>query len=93
MAAYKGDFSEGAGFQFGSSRAEHAQPAAGVGKKTSVTGGFEERGHGAGKKILVTGGAGYIGSHLCADLLEEGYDVVVLDNFWNSSPKSIKRVV
>ena len=45
------------------------------------------------KKILVTGGAGYIGSHLCTDLLEEGYDVVVLDNFINSSPKSLERVV
>jgi hypothetical protein len=44
-------------------------------------------------KILVTGGAGYIGSHLCTDLLEEGYDVVVLDNFMNSSPKSLERVV
>ncbi len=45
------------------------------------------------RKILVTGGAGYIGSHLCTDLLEEGYDVVVLDNFVNSSPKSLERVV
>jgi hypothetical protein len=45
------------------------------------------------KKILVTGGAGYIGSHLCMDLLEGGYDVVVLDNFINSSPKSLERVV
>ena len=44
-------------------------------------------------KILVTGGAGYIGSHLCTDLLDEGYDVVVLDNFMNSSPKSLERVV
>ena len=47
----------------------------------------------ARRKILVTGGAGYIGSHLCTDLLEEGYDVVVLDNFMNSSPKSLERVV
>lgn len=43
-------------------------------------------------KILVTGGAGYIGSHTCAELLEKGYDVVVVDNFDNSSPKSIERV-
>lgn len=43
-------------------------------------------------KILVTGGAGYIGSHTCVELLEKGYEVVVIDNFDNSSPKSISRV-
>ncbi len=43
-------------------------------------------------KILVTGGAGYIGSHTCVELLESGYEVVVVDNFDNSSPESIKRV-
>ena len=43
-------------------------------------------------KILVTGGAGYIGSHTCVELLNKGYDVVVIDNFDNSSPKSIERV-
>lgn len=43
-------------------------------------------------KILVTGGAGYIGSHTCVELLNCGYDVVVVDNFVNSSPKSIERV-
>lgn len=43
-------------------------------------------------KILVTGGAGYIGSHTCVELLNCGYDVVVLDNFSNSSPESVKRV-
>ena len=42
--------------------------------------------------VLVTGGAGYIGSHTCVSLLEAGYDVVVLDNLSNSSPKSIDRV-
>ena len=42
--------------------------------------------------ILVTGGAGYIGSHTCVLLLEAGYDVVVLDNLSNSSPKAIGRV-
>ena len=42
--------------------------------------------------ILVTGGAGYIGSHTCLELLEAGFDVVVLDNFCNSSPESIRRV-
>lgn len=43
-------------------------------------------------KILVTGGAGYIGSHTCVELLNSGYEVLILDNMENSSEKSIKRV-
>ncbi len=43
-------------------------------------------------KILVTGGAGYIGSHTCIELLKEGYEVVVVDNLYNSSKESLKRV-
>ena len=43
-------------------------------------------------KVLVTGGAGYIGSHTTLALLEAGFDVVVLDNFCNSSPEALKRV-
>jgi len=42
--------------------------------------------------ILVTGGAGYIGSHTCVELLEAGYDVVVVDNLCNSCRESLKRV-
>lgn len=42
--------------------------------------------------ILVTGGAGYIGSHTCIELLEAGYQVVVVDNLINSSKESLERV-
>src|SRR5690554_4354387 len=42
--------------------------------------------------ILVTGGAGYIGSHTCVELLESGYEVVVVDNLSNASEKSLERV-
>lgn len=42
--------------------------------------------------ILVTGGAGFIGSHTCVELLNAGYDVVVLDNLSNASEKSLDRV-
>jgi UDP-glucose 4-epimerase len=42
--------------------------------------------------ILVTGGTGFIGSHTCVELIESGYDVVVLDNLSNSSMKSLERV-
>jgi len=44
------------------------------------------------QRILVTGGAGYIGSHTCLRLLEEGYEVVVVDNFSNSKSESLERV-
>ncbi|WP_424767287.1 UDP-glucose 4-epimerase GalE [Paenibacillus sp. sgz302251] len=42
--------------------------------------------------ILVTGGAGYIGSHTCVELLNAGYEVIVIDNFSNSKPNALKRI-
>lgn len=42
--------------------------------------------------VLVTGGAGYIGSHTCLSLLQEGFNVSVIDNFCNSSPEALRRV-
>ncbi len=44
------------------------------------------------KNILVTGGAGYIGSHTCVQLLEKGYNVIVVDNLSNSNPKVFERI-
>ena len=43
-------------------------------------------------KVLVTGGAGYIGSHTCVELIEAGYEPVVIDNLCNSNAESLNRV-
>ena len=43
-------------------------------------------------RILVTGGAGYIGSHTCVEMLNKGYEVVIIDNLDNSNIESINRV-
>ena len=42
--------------------------------------------------ILVTGGAGFIGSHTCVELLNAGYDTIILDNLCNSKSESVKRI-
>ena len=42
--------------------------------------------------VLVTGGAGYIGSHTCIEMLNSGFEVVVIDNLDNSSSESLNRV-
>ena len=43
-------------------------------------------------KILVTGGCGYIGSHTCVELLNEGYDVIIVDNLSNSKEEVVDRI-
>lgn len=43
-------------------------------------------------KVLVTGGAGYIGSHTCVELLAQGHEVIIFDNFYNSSPDVIEKI-
>ncbi|NLT04097.1 MAG: SDR family oxidoreductase [Bacteroidales bacterium] len=45
------------------------------------------------KQILVTGGAGFIGSHLCARLLDEGHCVICLDNFFTGSKRNILHLI
>lgn len=45
------------------------------------------------KKILVTGGAGFLGSHLCARLLQEGNEVICLDNFFTGSKRNILPLI
>ncbi|MDB4651369.1 SDR family NAD(P)-dependent oxidoreductase, partial [Synechococcus sp. AH-551-E05] len=43
-------------------------------------------------RVLITGGAGFIGSHTALVLLTQGYELVILDNFDNSSPEALERV-
>ena len=45
------------------------------------------------KRILITGGAGFIGSHLCKRMLEEGNEVICLDNYFTGSKKNIVTYV
>lgn len=42
--------------------------------------------------ILITGGCGYIGSHTCIEMINAGYDIVVIDNYYNSKPEALRRV-
>ena len=43
-------------------------------------------------KVLLTGGAGYIGSHTCVELIQAGYDVIIIDSLVNSSKEAVRRV-
>ena len=43
-------------------------------------------------RILLAGGAGYIGSHTAVELLNAGYDVIIADNYCNSSPEAVRRI-
>ena len=45
------------------------------------------------KSVLVTGGAGFIGSHTCLKLLENNYEVIIVDSFTNSSKKAIEKIL
>ena len=45
------------------------------------------------KRILVTGGAGFLGSHLCERLVEEGHDVICLDNFFTSQKTNVAHLL
>ena len=45
------------------------------------------------KTILVTGGAGFIGSHLCEKLIEQGNYVTCLDNFFTGSKKNVEHLI
>ena len=44
------------------------------------------------KRILVTGGTGYIGSHTCVELIQAGYEVIIMDNLYNSSIAVLDRI-
>lgn len=44
------------------------------------------------KKILLTGGLGYIGSHIACELMEQGYEVIIIDNLCNSSEDMSEKI-
>ena len=53
----------------------------------------QKRVYGSSKRILVTGGAGFVGSHLCQRLLDDGHDVICLDNFFTGTKDNISHLM
>src|SRR5262245_66366358 len=45
------------------------------------------------KRILVTGGAGFLGSHLCDRLIDDGHDVICVDNFFTGTKRNIEHLI
>ena len=45
------------------------------------------------KRILITGGAGFLGSHLCKRLLDDGHDIICVDNFFTGSKDNILELL
>jgi UDP-glucose 4-epimerase len=54
--------------------------------------GFLQNASSCSSKILVTGGLGYIGSHTVVELIQDGYDVIIVDNLYNSKMKCLERL-
>ena len=44
-------------------------------------------------KVIVTGGTGFIGSHVCVDLIEKGYEVLIIDSLINSDSEVVKNIL
>src|SRR5215207_10043221 len=47
----------------------------------------------SGKRVLVTGGAGFLGSHLCERLLDQGHEVLCVDNFFTSNRRNVSHLL
>ena len=52
----------------------------------------QQRNYNQSKRILVTGGAGFLGSHLCERLLNDGHEVICLDNFFTGTKSNISHL-
>ena len=51
------------------------------------------RKYNASKRMLVTGGAGFLGSHLCDRLIEQGHDVLCVDNFFTGTKRNVEHLL